>query len=199
MLICSDMDGIWSDYCFGLSAMAHKYGYMDHVLSSRDVDDWNWLDVCMTKNQLGKLMSLVNLSNDFWADLPPISANLGKNMLETLISDGNRLKILTARPGRQLSVKLQTIAWFKHFIGVDLNTTDIIICEADNKLDYVREYKADYFIDDRPKTIIAMNSFTGSTKMFAVKHPYNAYLEPKCPNVQFVNNVSEFLMNVVNQ
>lgn len=199
MLICSDMDGVWSDYCFGLSAIAHKFEYMDHVLSTRDVDDWNWLDVCMTRNQLGKIMSLINLSNNFWADLPPISANLGKSLMEAVLHKGDRFKIITARPGRQLSVKLQTIAWFKHYIGVDLNTTDIVICEADNKLDYVHEYKADYFIDDRPKTIVDMNNFKGNTKMFAVRHHYNSYLEKECPNVTFVNNVSEFLMEVVNQ
>lgn len=194
MVICTDMDGVWSDYNYGLSLLGHEEGYLEHVFSNKDIDSWDWVKECFSTPQLNKLMAKINESCKFWEDLPPVSMEFGTRTLKSLLLKGHQFHVLTARPGNKQNVKKQTRAWFKHYTDLDIPEKHITICERDEKMKFLDLLKADIFIDDCPDTIIEMNRRTEN--MFAIEHKYNLHLKNDCARVKFVKNTREFFMEV---
>lgn len=194
MVICTDMDGVWSDYNYGFSLLGYGEGYLPHVLSNKEIDKWEWVYELFNPYQLNRLMAKVTESGKFWEELPPVSLELGVGTLRSLIQRGHKFCVLTARPGNKNSIKHQTKNWFAHFADLAVSIGDIHICERGQKMDYLKKLKADVFIDDCPATIEEMN--TRPEKMFAMEHKYNLHLKQGCDKVKFVRNTSEFFAKV---
>lgn len=194
LTLCIDVDGVLANFTDAYaSALKRRTGIEFPKASADWPTSWYWeRDAGVTKEQEEEtwLKDIIQ-SKTFWQRLDPVpNAKPTLKQLNQMAQRGDQVYFITNRMGT--SVKLQTERWlYSH--GINYPT---VIVTGD-KIPFLRALKANFFIDDKPETIMDAGRVSEEEKWenfqpFIFDTPYNR-VQTYPNNVQRSNTVLEAL------
>lgn len=194
-----DIDGVLANFTDSYAKALFEYTGINFPKNSTEWPKvWNWeLEGGVTPDQVKKVWSLFILQGkmNFWRNLEPLpQAKSAIQKLNMLANRGYDVYFLTNRLGEES--KLQTEKWL-YDLGMNYPT---VVVAAD-KLPILRSLGVNFFIDDKPETILEVSKWledskTPSFRLYMQKAPYNVagtYHE----NVRPVSNILEALQDAL--
>lgn len=192
--IGSDLDGVWADFYKGFGILANTIGYNNQVRSTREVPSWDFMYQEFTPIECGHLWDAIEASPTVWQDLPPMA--LDNKFLFQYLFDRTDFTFITSRRGDPENVKLQSSNWFKKFTGVDVSIDKIIVCRSVEKVNYIRDLKLDYYIDDCPAILEQVSKADiDGLFLYGMDLPYTKSVSREL-RIKFVDLVSTYLFDI---
>lgn len=193
--LCIDVDGVLANFTDAYAAaLTRRTGIVFPPASSEWPTSWYWdRDAGVSKaDEMETWEKDIIQSKTFWQRLKPVeNAKPTLKQLNQMTQRGDAVYFITNRLGT--SVKLQTERWLYSY-GVSYPT---VIVTAD-KVPFLRALKANFFIDDKPETLIDVGRVAAEEKWdnfqpFLFDTPYNR-IQNYPNNVQRAGSVLEALV-----
>ncbi len=193
--ICVDVDGVLANFTDAYAAaLSRRTGIVFPKASSEWPTSWYWdrdMGVSKEDEQETWRKDIIQ-SRTFWQRLEPTpNAKPTIKKLNTMAQRGDQVYFLTHRMGEL--VKLQTERWL---YNQGMNYPSVIV--TGEKVPFLRALKANFFIDDKPDTILDVAKVAESEKwdnfqLFLFDSPYNR-VQNYPPNVRRVTSVLEAIV-----
>jgi uncharacterized HAD superfamily protein len=170
-----DIDGVLANFTDAYAAaVSRRTGIVFPKASSEWPKSWYWdRDAGVSKeDEEATWYHDIIQSKTFWQRLEPVeNAKPALKQLNQMAQRGDQVYFITNRMGQ--SVKLQTERWlYNHGI----NYPSVIV--TSEKIPFLRALKANFFIDDKPETVIDVGNTAEKEKwenfnLFIFDMPYN--------------------------
>lgn len=170
-----DIDGVLANFCDAFAKVVTKQTGITFPRTSKEWPAvWNWDRAAgVTPEQEALAWKTVWADDNFWTNLAPMpEAQMTATQLNHLAKLGHEVYYLTHRAGDR--AKYQTEK-FLFGIGVDYPT----VLLGGDKVPLIRHLKLDFFIDDRPDTILEVTRVAEEENLpvkghiFVKDAPYN--------------------------
>ena len=191
-----DLDGVLADF-------TTKYAELLVQMTGRDLlpPDWReqlatnawptvWFwerELGYTKDEEGKAWKdhILKEEHDFWCRLAPLESNDTFDRIERLQCEGHDVYFVTTRPGQR--AKEQSEVWL---MGWGIYNPTVLIALG-SKVPIIQALNLDFYIDDKPETMVELCQAMGYDKHFYLKDaPYNQHV---MGSIKAVSNVDEAL------
>ena len=175
LTLCIDVDGVLANFTDSYAAaLSRRTGIVFPKASSEWPTSWYWdRDAGVSKEDEEETWYKdIIQSKTFWQRLDPVpNAKPALKQLNQMAQRGDQVYFITNRMG--VNVKLQTERWlYSH--GINYPS---VIVTAD-KAPFMKILKANFFIDDRPETLIEIGNLAEKEawpnfNLFLFDMPYN--------------------------
>lgn len=190
-IIAVDVDGVLADFSVAYRKLIIETTGRDifppikaGVLIDSQMTCWDWPESYgYTRDEIGKVWKHIGSDQCFWQFLPPLPTAV--EFLFNLNHSSHEVYFVTNRKGP--NAQFQTAAWLsKH----GYSNHPAVILAPRGKANILGALAADFFIDDKPDTLVSVMDALPEIATFAIDYPYNSHIE--LPVTRRLHDVMEF-------
>jgi len=197
--VAVDIDGILADFCYQFCNKVNEIYGIKKIYHNYDAPHWDlykWYDE-LEKVHIDKVLEEIYKDNHFWETIPVLQINnSGIELLKYIIKfrEDIHITFLSSRDG--IDVLLQTCKWLSRVLGENTSNYNVVI--TNEKIDYIKNNKIKYFIDDKLQTALEASEHC---IVFKPKYLYNQISKDDSYVLGRLRegNLEEFLLYVLDE
>lgn len=194
-----DIDGVLADFYTGIKQLSESLGYFQLLEEKNEnVESYDFIKDIFAPEDYKKLWESVCSSTNFWENLPCI-VSTGNTFFQRMFLQKIPFYLITSRRGQRDSVINQTKSWFYRNFNFYLTKDQLILCEPEKKIEFIRNLHLTHYVDDRPSILEALGNSElvyWGLNLYGMDYRYTKIVSRALP-IKWIKHVDTYMSDIL--